>query len=263
VALPRTGLGPAPTIVAVYTPEEVTIAEEFASLEPAGMARIDLARADWLAASIGELVRRIDRSSGRDHERLVSLLVNHEMALRSAERNVGQIARGSTRADVDGDRADPRAIQAARTSVIETTRRAGLEADLASVQSYLGESPRGLTGPLVGIPEPSISDRIRLFGYPFALIGVMPGVDDPSSRTPLTLETRSWLARRNQLPGRLVITLALLFGIALLATGLVRGLWSTALALSMALGVAWVTGGPLLGAGALAMAAAGWKTVRS
>ena len=50
------------------------------------MARLDMARADWLAQSIRESLAKLDRSSGRDHERLVSLLINHELALRAAER---------------------------------------------------------------------------------------------------------------------------------------------------------------------------------
>ena len=77
VVLPRTGTGPATTVVAVYTPPQVKIQGDFAGLEPTTMARVEMARADWLAArSIADLVAKIDRSSGRDHEKLVSLLTS-------------------------------------------------------------------------------------------------------------------------------------------------------------------------------------------
>ena len=63
-------------------------------LEPAAMARLEMARADWFARSIGDFITKIDRSSGRDHERLVSLLINHEMALRSAREALDGVTPG-------------------------------------------------------------------------------------------------------------------------------------------------------------------------
>ncbi len=47
---------------------------------------LEKARADGLEQSLREALARLDRSSGRDHERLVSLLINHELALRVVER---------------------------------------------------------------------------------------------------------------------------------------------------------------------------------
>jgi len=259
VALPRTGMGPAPTLVAVYTPPQIMIKSDFGGLEPTAMARVEMARADWLARSIGDFVAKIDRSSGRDHEKLVSLLINHEMALRSAERSDRRGDPVATRTGKDGTGPDTETIRAARAARVETTRRAGLEVDLASAQNYLGEAPADLTGPLVGVPEATTPDRIRFFGRPFTLIGVMPGIDEPSSRTSLTIESRPWEESGNHPPIQAIVTLFLLVGIALVTTGSRRGFWINSLALIMALGLAGSMGGPMILAGALGLAAAGWK----
>jgi hypothetical protein len=262
VALPRAGLGPAPTLVAVYTPPQLMIQGDSGGLEPTAMARIEMARADWLAGSISDLVAKIDRSSGRDHEKLVSLLVNHEMALRSAARSD---RRGVPEAAVPRiGRSGPSAekIRAARAATVDATRRAGLGADLASVQWYLGESPEDFAGPLVRVPAAIASDRIRLLGQPFAFFGVIPGIDEPSAKTSLTLENRPWLARASIPPIRAMVTLGLLFGFVLVTSGARAGIWINRSALILASGIAYALGGPLITAGALALAAIGWSAAR-
>jgi len=262
VVLPRTGTGPATTVVAVYTPPQIVIRGDFAGLEPTTMAGVEMARADWLARSIGDLVAKLDRSSGRDHEKLVSLLINHEMALRSAERSDPRGEPAATKTENDGAERNSEQVRAARAARVEITRRAGLEADLASVQSYLGESPADVTRPLVGVPEATTPDRIRYFGRPFTLIGVVPGVDEPSSTTSLILESRPWQESGNSPPIQTIVTLLLLVGIALVTTGSRRGFWISSLALLMALGLAGSMGGPIILAGGLGLAAAGWKNAR-
>ncbi len=70
------------------------------------MARLEMARSDWLARCVGDLVAKIDRSSGRDHEKLVSLLINHEMALRSAHRSIQALNPAPTKVEksrIDND----------------------------------------------------------------------------------------------------------------------------------------------------------------
>lgn len=57
-----------------------------AGFERVAMASLDKARADWLGQSLRDSLAKFDRSSGRDHERLVGLLINHELALRAADR---------------------------------------------------------------------------------------------------------------------------------------------------------------------------------
>jgi hypothetical protein len=261
VALPRAGSGPAPTLVTVYTPPQIGIQGDFGGLEPTTMARVEMVRAEWIASSISDLVAKFDRSSGRDHERLVLLLLSQEMALRSAARSD---QRGDLQAKPRTLRAgpSPEKIRAARTASVETARRAGLEADLASVQDYLGESRTDLAGPLVPVPEPTTPDRIRLFGRPFTLIGAMPGIDEPASRPSLTFENRAWAALVSRPPVRLIVALILTVGIALLTTRIRGGRWITSLALAMATLIAYSLGGPTIAVGSLALAGVGWGRAR-
>ena len=81
IALPRAGVGTSRSLLTVFTPSGVTVEGIPAGFEPASMARLEMARADAIAQSIRSFLGQLDRSSGRDHERLVSLLINHELAL--------------------------------------------------------------------------------------------------------------------------------------------------------------------------------------
>jgi hypothetical protein len=261
VALARAGSGPAPTLVTVYIPPQFGIHGDFGGLEPTTMARIEMARADWIAGSISDLVAKLDRSSGRDHERLVFLLLSHEMALRSAARS-DRLGDQQAKPRTPGAGPSPEKIRAARATSVETTRRAGLEADLASVQNYLGESRKDFTGPLVPVAEPTTPVRIRLFGHPFTLIGAIPGIDEPASRPSLTLDYRAWAAFVSRPPVRLIMTLILTLGIALCTTWFRGGRWITSLALAMATAIAYTLGGPIIALASLALAGVGWAKAR-
>ena len=83
-------------------------------------------------------------------------------------------------------------IRLARTSRDDTMQRAGLEEDLASARSYLGEARRASIRPMGGVPEPSEPDRIRLFGRPTSMIGIMPGIEETRAEVPLILERPQW-----------------------------------------------------------------------
>jgi hypothetical protein len=259
VALPRAGTGSATTLVAIFTPPDLVIQGSVGGLEPAAMARLEMARADWFARSIGEFITKIDRSSGRDHERLVSLLINHEMALRSAERSARWSDSGGARTRNDRADQDYRMIQSARGDRVETIRRAGLDDDLTSAQNYLGQSSANTTRPLVGAPEANEPARIRRFGRPSTLLGVIPGIDEPLSGSTLTFENQTWEQSWKSARNPAIITWSLLLGIALLTTALRHNSWINALALVMALGVVGSLGGPLILAGGLGIAAIGWK----
>ncbi len=147
VALPRAGRGITRTLVAISAPPQMMIQGIVDGLEPVPMARLEMARADWFARSIGDVIAKIDRSSGRDHERLVSLLINHEIALRSAERSARWSESGEARTRNVRAEQDSKMIQSARGDRVETIRRAGLDDDLTSSQKYLGQSPANPTAP--------------------------------------------------------------------------------------------------------------------
>ena len=263
VGIPRAGAGLANMLVSIYTPPGFTVNRgDSSGLEIAGMARLEMARADWLARSASDLVAKIDRSSGRDHEKLVSLLINHEMALRGALRSIQ--ATDPARTKVENGRFDNdfATIESARAARNETIVRAGLEEDLAAAQTYLGAGSRTLARPLVGVPEPSASDRIRFLGRPTTLIGLAPGVDVTAPPILLKLESRPWDVLAITLPIQAIVTVVLVGGIALATIAIGRWAWQGPLALSAAIALAAYTGGPAMLAMGLALALAGSKAAR-
>jgi len=235
---------------------------DYGGLESAGMARLEIARADWLTRFVGDLITKIDRSSGRDHEKLVSLLINHEMALRGALRNVQRSEPGATK--VEGVQLEHvlALIRSARAARDETMRSAGLVEDLVSAQTYLGEMPANLTRPLGGVAEPSATDRIRFLGRPFTLMGEIPGIDGTSSPISLNLESRPWDAIGNALREQSIVLILLLAVVLLVTASIGRSRWPRFLALPAAIGLAGYTGGPLILAVGVGLAAAGWKMTR-
>jgi hypothetical protein len=263
VGIPRAGAGLANTLVSVYTPPGLTVSRgDSSGLEIAGMARLEMARADWLAKSARDLVAKIDRSSGRDHEKLVSLLINHEMALRGAFRSIQALDPARTKVENGRFDDDFATIESARAARNETIVRAGLGDDLAAAQTYLGAGSRTLPRPLVGVPEPSASDRIRFLGRPTTLIGLAPGVDVTVPPILLQLESRPSGDLAINLPIQAIITVVLLGGIALATIGIGRWAWQGPLALLAAIALAAYTGGPTTLALGLALALAGSKAAR-
>jgi hypothetical protein len=263
VTLPRAGKGPATTLVSIYTPSGVIVRQgDNAGLEVAGVARLEMARADSLVHSAGALVTKLDRSSGRDHEKLVALLINHEMALRGAERNVRWTRHGATKDEITRVEHELDLIRVARTNRDDTMRRAGLDVDLSAARIYLGELPASPSRPIGGIPEPSEPDRIRQVGRPASLIGVVPGIEGKSSEPVLTLEARPWEAIDNIPLPRFLTAIILLTILALVVVSPSRRIWPNSLALVTTLGLAGYTGGPLILAGGMGLAVAGWKMNR-
>jgi hypothetical protein len=151
-------------------------------------------------------------------------------------------------------------ITSARIDKLETIAKAGLDVDLASAQKYLGLAPANPTRPLSGVPEPNEPERIRFFGRPSTLIGVIPGIDEPSSGQPVTFENRGsdWTWNSSRFVE--IVILSLLMGILLVTTLSYRNRWINALGLAMALGAVGSAGGPLILAGGLGVAVIGWRT---
>jgi hypothetical protein len=255
------GQGTSTSLITVYAPAGSSVEGDFGGLRPTSMARLEMARADWLGRSINEFIGKFDRSSNRDHEKLVPMLIGHEMHLRSALR--GQAWDDlAGRAGTERAERGPESVEAARAARVESLRRAGLEQDLAAATRYLGMAVENVMRPLPGVPEPNAPERIRTFGLPSPLMGILPGVDDPTSKTRLVLASQPWDGPANQPRGQTIIALLVLMVIALVTTAWRPRRRTSALALFMALGLAGSVGGPLTLAGALALAAAGWKKAR-
>jgi hypothetical protein len=259
IALPRAGVGTSRSLLTVFTPPGVTVEGIPAGFEPASMVRLELARADGIAQSIRSFLGQLDRSSGRDHERLVSLLINHELALRGAERGSRWSEWGRSRAPDDPDL---ERIPRARSAVIDAVSSAGLPDDQASARDYLGESAAGSSRPSAGIPEPIALGRIRAFGQPTAMTGIAKGIDDAAPPATLTLQSAPPRLSRNPPADGSAIIVLLVLGTALAATVGSRYRMAAAGAMAMVLGAAAYAGGPTLLAGGLGLAAMAWHKGR-
>ncbi len=90
----------------------------------------------------------------------------------------------------------------------------------------------------------------------------MPGIERTSSEVSLTLEAGAWDALENCLPSWPDEAIALLTVFLLVIVSLGRRTWPSSLALVTALGLAGYTGGPVILAGGMGLAAAGWRMNR-
>jgi hypothetical protein len=261
VGIPRAGEGTGTTLVTVHVPAEFTLESDALGLRPTSISRLEMARAEWLARSIDDFLPKIDRGSNRDHQKLVTMLIGHEMHLKSAQRSEEG---GFPSAKDENERVSkgPEWFQAARAARSDAVRKAGLVQDLAIANRYFGDQTTKLSGPSVGIPEPNAPERIRNFGRPISFWGALPGVDDPTSKTSLVLETKPWTESVTWPASETIVALLVLHLIGLFATFLRRGIFASSTALVMALGLVGYMGGPLSLAGALALAALGWKKAR-
>ena len=139
----------------MYVPEKHSLGAEAGGLRPTSMARLELARADGRLRSVNDFVPRIDRGSNRDHQRLVAMVIGHEMRLRNAARSE---QRAVLAGDFGPDRtgASPGWIQAARAVRADAIQRAGLGEDLAIANRYLGEASSAAALVVsTGVPEPN------------------------------------------------------------------------------------------------------------
>jgi hypothetical protein len=262
VGIPKAGEGTATTLVTAHVPADLRLESDVVGLRPTSISRLEMARAEWLARSIDDFVPRIDRGSNRDHQKLVTMLIGHEMHLKSARRSAVS-GSPSTRDENERVANGSEWLEAARSARADAVRKAGLAQDLAIAHRYFGDLTTKLTGASVGIPEPNAPERIRAFGRPMSFFGPLPGVDDRSASASLVIESMPLTESLTWPASESIVALVLLLLIGLLASLLRRGIIASATALLMAICLAGYMGGPLSLAGALALAAAGWKKGRS
>ena len=192
IGIPRVGQGMATSLVTVHVPADFTLEGDVGGLRATSIARLETARADWMVRNIDEFIPKIDRGSSRDHQKLVTMLISHEMCLRAALRSelTGLAAEKSPGGQPP---AAPGWIQAARAALAEAVRRAGLEPDLAVANRYLGEATANSKGSSIGVPEANVPERIRAFGRPISFMGILPGIEETPSKLSLTLERKPWV----------------------------------------------------------------------
>jgi hypothetical protein len=256
-ALPQAGAGPTTSLVTLYTSASLSIQGSPAGLESATASQLELARADAFARSLRDFLSKMDRSFGRDHEKLVSLLINQELALRSALRSAAWGDRQGTSARIDRAQREAAVTRAARNDSIEMVRKAGLDDDLASAQRYFGQASGSANRAVTAVAEPSASERVRFFGRPSTWIGVLPGSGEPAPRGEFRFVSRPWEAIWDQTRDATFLVPLVLAGAALFGLACSRHYWPSALALFITVALAGVVGGPLVLAGGLGLVAAG------
>jgi len=258
--LPSAGVGRVSTLVTLHLPDQLAIKPSLAGLELTVPDRVDLERADRLARQITEFIAQIDRGSGRDRERAASLLIVHEMALRSAERSLRWSVRVGDRTRKEPAERDLEVIQSSRKALLESLRAAALDDEIDAAQSYLGLSPRAPASTLVAVPEPAGPDRLRNLGRPSFLIGLSSGLNEQPTRVNGSFENVA--AAENMTPDRArsLLMLGVLSALGLTAAVRRRSAQQGFVILIGFLGMLGFVGGPAVAAIGLALAAAGWAS---
>jgi len=256
--LPSAGVGRVSTLVTLHLPDHLAIKPSLAGLELTVPDRMELERADRIARQITEFIAQIDRSSGRDRERATSLLIAHEMSLRSAERSLRWSARVGDRTRKERAERDLEVIQSTRKALFETLRAAAMDDEIDAAQNYFGLATKSSAGTLVAVPEPAGPDRLRNLGRPSFLIGLSSGLNEQPTKINGSFENAS--STENETPDRArsTLMLGLLMALGLTALARRRPAASSFLILIGFLGMLGFVGGPAAAAAGLALAAGGW-----
>jgi hypothetical protein len=245
LGLPRAGAGQTPALVTVHLPADRSLRPAPPGLEIVGSERVDQERSDRIARRITEFLAEMDRGSGRDRERLATLLIDHELAIRAVEHVLQAVSRRvADRARRDRAARELEAARASRAAVLEAVRSAGLDEQVESARAYLGlaAGPAGERPSVV--PESGGLDRIRRLGKPTFLLGTAPGLQDSPIQIEAVGDGPVWYAGSNADRARSLLLLVLLLGLA--ATGLAAARLASAQALMIAscLALAALAGGP-------------------
>ncbi|APW64015.1 hypothetical protein [Paludisphaera borealis] len=261
LGLPRAGTGRASTLVGVHLPPERVLKPALSGLEIVGSERVEQERSDQIAQRITEFLAEMDRGSGRDRERLTSLLINHELAIRTVEHALQAVSRrGADRARRDRAARELEVVKSSRAAVVEAVRSAGLDEQIESARVYLGLSDKGAGAQTLGVPEPTGVDRIRKLGKPTFLIGSMPGLQEPPVQVEVVVDGPTWYAGSSADRARSMLLLVLLLGLGVTGLTTARLAGAQSLMIAACLALAALAGGPPGLALAAAAVAVGWSS---
>ena len=256
LTLPRVGVDRVSTLLTVHLPDGLAIKPSPAGLELSAPDRIALERADRISRQITEFIAQMDRSSGRDRERVASLLIAHELALRTAERSLRWNARRGDPARKERAERDLEVIQSTRKAVLESLRAAALEDEIEAAQSYLGASSgKARSTAPVTVPEPVSPDRLRDLGQPSYLIGFSAGLNEQPTTIDGSFETPGRSETETPDRARSMLMLGILIAMGLAAITRSRPDGRVLLLLAATLGLLAFIGGPLVLAVGLILAA--------
>jgi hypothetical protein len=247
-------------LLTLRLPDDLVIRPSLTGLEPTTADRVNLERAERILRQIGELTTQIDRSSSRDRERIVSLTIAHEMAIRAAERSL----QAGTRT-LDGTRKEraEREIEALATNrklLVESLRSAALDDELDSALAYLGLADAPAAKVPFSAPDSGNVETGRGLGRSVYLAGSSSGLnEEPTIITGSQADT-DLDASQNPSQARAMLLLGILLPITLVTLARdLTGRWMTAL-LGIILGTLSFMGGLAIAGAAAVVAFAGWLT---
>jgi hypothetical protein len=257
VDLPRVGPGRAATLATIHAPEDLIIRPILTDLELVPFDRLELERADRIARQINEYLGQMDRRSGRDREHIISLLIAHELAIRTADRSLRLTARKADRGRRERAERDLEIVRAARKALLESLRAAALEDEVDAALVYLGQPPSGNQTSTLAVAAPPAADRIRSLGQPSCLIGVTAGLDEEPTRVSASVNTDP-IAVESPERARAILLLGLLSVLAMLAAVRPGRIGTIVLILAVTIGLLGLMGGPVALTGGLIVALASW-----
>ncbi|HEV3162732.1 MAG TPA: hypothetical protein VGZ22_01730 [Isosphaeraceae bacterium] len=153
------------TLLTVYAPEEATLSEPGGLLEPVSGATVEVERTDRIGRSILASLDQIDRSSARDRQEVIANLTRFELQARAAERAARSgLADRSVAAEQSYRRAVDR-VAAARTTLLDALRGAGLDAWSQAAQANVGLATLPARNEPAAVPiDPAGGIRLRRLG---------------------------------------------------------------------------------------------------
>ncbi|AMV37126.1 hypothetical protein [Planctomyces sp. SH-PL62] len=243
LGLPRVGDGRTPTLVVLHLPADEAIDASSLGLEAVGPERQQLERADRVARQVVDLIAEMDRGSGRDRGRLVSLLIEHESALRGAERALLAASRSADRGRRDRAARDLDVIKGSRLQLVEALHSTGLEEPVADALTYLGLQAEGASPAATGIAVQAERERMRRLGRPRFFVGSAPGLDDPPIHLPIETDRAAGYVGVSESRARSLLLLALLMGLGLAGLTSARQVGAQSLIAAASLSLAAVAGG--------------------
>jgi hypothetical protein len=259
-AIPRAGLDRVDTLLTVYHAGDATLDPTQGELEVSTADRLDLERADRIARQITEFTSQMDRGSARDRQRITSLLVAHELALRSAERSLRWTARLGDQSRRQRLDRDLETIHSSREVVLDAVRASALDEESQRADYALGlaaDLPETTAGSPAEAPD---VDAIRLLGKPTFLAGFTPGLSDEPTTLSGSIKPRGVVITEPELYARSSLMLGLLITLGLFAASRSGpGPWSLFITAAL-LGLLEFVGGPAIVVAGATLAAAGWLT---
>ena len=156
-----------PTFVTVHAPTSLDVrSPDQTSLESVPRERLEIERVEWQGKRIADSLSKLDRSSLRDCEALISDLVQFELLSRDAERAaLWNLTTPPGYRDVHIQRLQERA-RLAGMGLGDAIRNAALDEFAESARIHLGLVADDPDSSTLEIPEPSTHVRLRRVGHP-------------------------------------------------------------------------------------------------